>query len=77
MKKLYVVDIQHTIYVMAEGEDSAEEVATRGIREFGDTPHVSAVECGGGPVDPEWLGSIPFGEDSDRTVADILGRSGK
>lgn len=72
MKKLYVVDVQHTVYVMAEDEKGAEREAVKGIHDCGDAPTLCASEMTCGPVDPSWRGSIPFGSDDDRTVNDIL-----
>ena len=40
MKKLYVVEVEHSVYVMAESESEAEDVALRGIADVDDTPRV-------------------------------------
>lgn len=72
MKKLYVVDMQHTVYVMAEDERDAEREARRGIREYGDDPVCSVSEVKGGPIDPGWSDAIPYGSENDRTVAQIV-----
>lgn len=72
MKKLYVVYVEHTVYVMAEDEESAEETAVEGIRGFGDTARIQASEVRMPPVGSDWMGSIPFGADDDRTVSQIL-----
>lgn len=71
MNKLYVVDVKHTVYVMAEDPLEAEAVALRGIREFGDDPACLASEVGIGPIDPEWRDAVPFGSGDDRTVSQI------
>lgn len=72
MKKLYVVEVQYTVYVMAEDERDAERTARRGIREYGDEPVCSASEVKGGPVDLDWRNAMPYGSDDGRTVAQIL-----
>ena len=72
MKKLYVVDLEHSVYVMAESEEDAEQTAIRGIREYGDTPRVTASEARSGPIPRDWRNSIPFGSDDDRTVEDLI-----
>lgn len=72
MKKLYVVDVQHTVYVMAETPEEAERLARRGIREYGDEPACAASEVKDGPIDSDWRDALPFGcEDDGRTVAQI------
>lgn len=72
MKKLYVVDVQHTVYVMAEDLREAEWTARRGIRENVDEPTCSVSEIKGGPIDPDWRQAIPYGSDDERTVGKIV-----
>lgn len=71
MKKLYVVDVQHTVYVMAEDERAAEREALAGIREFGDEPDCTVNEVKRLPVDPEWANAIPYGSEDERTVSQV------
>ncbi len=75
--KLYLVEVQHSVYVLAKDEQSAEDEARRGIREYGDEPLINATEAQGGPIDPEWLTSLPFGPAEGRTVGEILGVDAK
>ena len=72
MKKLFVVEVQHTVYALAEDEKEAEREAVKGIHDCGDEPNVSASEVTGGPIDPEWRDAIPYGSNEDGTVSDIL-----
>lgn len=73
MKKLYVVEVEHSVYVMAESESEAEDVALRGIADVDDTPRVYPSELTyTEPVSRDWRGSVPFGSDDERTVGQIL-----
>lgn len=72
MKKLYVIDVNHTVYALAESEKEAEREGVRGIHDCGDEPIVSAREVTRGPIDPGWQGAIPYGSDENQTVSQIL-----
>jgi hypothetical protein len=72
MKKLYVVDVTHTVYVVAEDPQEADRTARRGIREYGDDPICSASEVKDGPIDPDWRDAVPYGGEDERTVSQIL-----
>ncbi len=73
MKKLHVVKVEHTVYVMAEDEFEAEVVALQGIADVDDTPCVYSREVTyTEPVGSYWRNSVPFGSDNQRTVARIL-----
>lgn len=73
MKKLYEVEVEHTVYVMAESESEAEDVALQGIADVDDTPRVYTNEViESTPVSRDWRGSVPFGSDDRRTVGQIL-----
>ena len=74
MKKLYVVDVQNTVYVLAENEKEAGDEAVKGIHEFGDEPVICASVATHPPVGSDWMGAIPYGSDGDQTVGDIMAR---
>ena len=73
MKKLYVVDVKHTVYVLAEDALDAEAVAVRGIREYGDAPEcdVSPVRKNE-PIPKDWQDAMPFGDDDGKTIMEIV-----
>ncbi len=72
MKKLFVVDVRHTVYVLAEDEEEAGQVAVKGIHDCGDEPTISAHEVRNSPVPRDWLGAVPYGGEDEKTVAAIL-----
>lgn len=73
MKKLYEVEVTHTVYVVADSESEAETVALRGIADIDDTPRVYPNEVTEStPVSLGWRDSVPFGSDEQRTVGQIL-----
>jgi hypothetical protein len=72
MKKLYAVDVQHTVYVMAEDPQEAERTARHGIREYHDEPICSVSEVKNGPIDPDWREVVPYGAEDERTVSQIM-----
>lgn len=77
MKKLYKIEMSGYTYVMAEDEDRAIVAAVRA--HYGHSPEELGLEY----LDPEevepdhtpepiWVGGVPFGEDRDRSLEEIL-----
>ena len=72
MKKLFVVDVQHTVYVLAEDEAEAGREGVKGIHDCGDESRILAQEVKNGPVLRDWLGAVPYGGEDEKTVGEIL-----
>lgn len=71
-KKLFEVNLEYTIYVMAESGLEAQEIAERNIRD--ETPdHADYYFADKKTVPAAWVDSIPYGGDDDETVGQILG----
>ena len=72
--KLYVVEIERTMLVLAENEQEAEETAESCEQEemhnFSATFRVMTAERRNVP--PQWLNAIPYGGSSDDTVRQIM-----
>jgi len=79
--KLYVVDVEYTIYVLAESQEQAEEMIECGQVDWklNETPLVSAH----GPitrpeqVSREWQGALPYSlpehdDGTDKTCTEII-----
>ena len=79
-RKVYAVDVSVHMYVLAEDEQEAENVATASLRYEVESAQayateVSTVEA----VDPEWRDALPYSEvpadgQGDRTVRELLNR---
>ena len=73
MKKLYEVETELVLYVMAENESEAITIAQKNIREEADNlweHQFSAYR----PTRyyANWENEIPYGSDSDQTVKEIM-----
>ena len=68
MKKLYEVEPELTIYVMAEDEGEAGDVALRCFaEECGNLTKsdIGICEVGDNPVNGDWLDGYPYGDDDN------------
>jgi len=69
---IYAVSVQHTIYVKADHETKACHEAERHVKnEMADSSwaeEMHSIE----DVPYPWQDAIPYGENEDRTVADLL-----
>lgn len=82
MKKLYMVKIERTIMVLADSDDEAADVALEYESEEiinGDPQGIYVFEVNSGiyfkttlRIPKEWMDSIPYGGDDDKTVQEIL-----
>lgn len=83
--KLYIVDVEYTLCVMAESTEQAEEMIERGQVDWKleEEPRVHA----NGPIarlrsiDPGWKGAIPYklpehDDGTDKTCAEIIEEPG-
>lgn len=73
MKKLYQVTVEYRHLVYAEDEESAENEA-ESVTTYGicDPAYTDAREIKTfAEIGEDWESSIPYGEESDRTVAQI------
>jgi len=79
--KLYMVDVEYTLCVLAESEEQAEEMIERGQVDWKleETPrvHASGPITRLGSVDPAWRGALPYrlpehDGGSDQTCAEII-----
>jgi hypothetical protein len=75
-KKMYVVDVELTMVVMAESKREAISIAQDHVEEeaYIDTEAVTVVSELKKPseVPPYWKNCIPWGSDDDRTIEAIL-----
>ena len=72
-KKLFEVTVEYTVYVVAENEREAEEVAQQYAHE--DEPAFThGVEIKNeGSIDKDWVGSIPYGGvTDDKTCTQVI-----
>ena len=78
---LYRVDFSGTMYVVASDEEEAVHVAERAISREGPKTsgldHIEAKQANPKLVHPDWKDAIPFGEQGDRTVTEILKAEGE
>lgn len=74
MKKLYTVEVNTTIWVVAEDQLSAEETAREALTVDPESCGVTfyAAEFASDSPPAEWRESIPFGSDDDRTVQEWI-----
>lgn len=73
MKKLYEVETELVLYVMAENESDAVEVAQRNIRD--ETDNLSEHQfsaCRPTHYCANWENEYPYGSDTDQTVKEIM-----
>lgn len=78
-KRLYRIDYRGEAYVVAESEEEEEEVIEDAFRDMNDMTELgvivdASVITGRERVRPpkEWMNAIPFGEEEDRTVAELM-----
>lgn len=72
-KNLYAVNVDLTIYVAADDEADAECEALERLSEESHLAYASAMPIQSEEdVDPDALGSIPWGDDRDLTIRDRL-----
>jgi len=77
MTKLYSVTVERTIIVVADDEETAEELAEEGerneVNNCHDADHVSVVEVTSTSQIPNnWFTGMPYGGDDERTVRDWI-----
>lgn len=74
--KLYAVEIERTLMVLAESEQEAEVIAERNEREemMNGAEYVSASPATERNIPQEWYGSHPYTDsnDCDKTVRQLL-----
>ena len=70
---LYRVDIEVTIYVLADDDDEAAYLAKDNVAEevFMQSPLVKEVRRGD-RIDPNWGDAYPWGGQGDKTVRELL-----
>ena len=73
--KLWQVNIERSIFVVADTENDAERIALRNEREecYNDPDFVNAFEVTDiARVPKVWRDDRPYGENGGKTIADIL-----
>ena len=71
--KLYRVELQTAVFVVADNEDAAGEIAKEHVSDEAEFFEVFCNEIERiDSVDPDWRDSIPYGGDANTTISQIL-----
>lgn len=75
MKKLFKAQIENIIYVMAEDDKQAHEVTRRSLNEedsYNFNIWVDEIKSPSFCIDVDWIHSIPYGSDDNKTCNKII-----